>query len=218
MTLALHIKRRSRTLARQLDTNRDLYLAIDALSRQHKDCDRSLETYLLAVLSRSAAFGDHDSLTLADLYELIASGFTHAPAQFEEAWRNQYDELPHEDGGYRGWHATVVRQLVDLREMDECGTLKNEMRFFGVSAPRNSYWYNFDPMGYLECAMAGSFGGWEPGDDTGRDYVPGPVAVLADDGSIQSADPRDLPNPTVRIPKVTWEHFKDFIICGQIYE
>ena len=201
-----------------LNTNRDLYLAINALSNRHKDCDRSLETFLLAVLHRAAAFGDRDSLTLNEFYKLIASGFTQAPAPFDDTWRGQYDQLSEDEDGYAGWHATVVRQIVDLREMDECGTLNSDKRYFGLSSPRSSYWYNFDPLGYLECAMAGSFGGWEPGDDTGRDYVPGPVAVLADDGSIELANPEDLPNPKFEIPAITWEQFKGFIICGQIYE
>ncbi|QDV51705.1 hypothetical protein [Gimesia fumaroli] len=202
----------------KLQTNRDLYLAIEDLSKQYSNCGRSLETYLLAVLNRSGEFSERESLTLAEFYELIVCGFTYKPAEFDDVWRAQYDELPHEDDGYAGWYATVVRQIVDLREMDECGTLENELRYFGVSAPRNSPWYNFDPLGYLECAMAGSFGGWEPGDDTGRQYVPGQVGVLAEDGSIQSANPEDLPNPTFEMPTVTWDHFKDFLFCGQIYE
>lgn len=202
----------------QLQTNRDLYLAVNALSLRQKECDRTLETYLLAILNGSSVLKDHDALSLTEFYELIASGFTETPARFDEKWRDQYDRLPHDDDEYTGWRATIVRQIVDLREMDECGTLKNEMKHFGVYAPRNSYWYNFDPLGYLECAIAGSFGGWKPGDETGRDFVPGPVAELAEDGSIQSANPEDLPNPTYEMPQLTWEHFKDFVICGQIYE
>ena len=201
-----------------LQTNRDLYLAVEQLSKQHADCPRSLESYLLAILDLSGPLAERRQITLAELYGMLSGGFTHDPAPFNDEWRDRYDQLPHEDDNYIGWHATVVRQIVDLREMDECGTLKNDLRYLGVSAPRQSFWYNFDPSDYLECAMAGSFGGWEPGDDTGRQYVPGPVAVLADDGSIQSANPEDLPNPTFDMPAVTWEHFKDFVICGQIYE
>ncbi|MFN9913238.1 MAG: hypothetical protein ACK53L_11680, partial [Pirellulaceae bacterium] len=96
--------------------------------------------------------------------------------------------------------------------------LKNEQRYFGLSSPRRTLWYNFDPIGYLECAMAGSFGGWDPGDEMGRQFVPGPVAVLGNDGSIQSANPEDLHQPIVQMLSVTWEQFKAFIICGQIYE
>lgn len=202
----------------QLHTNRDLYLAINDLSVQHKDCDRSLEVYLLAVLNRAPRFCDRESLTLSEFYDLLACGFTHDPVPFDDVWRDQYDNLPHEDNDYAGWRATVIRQIVDLRELEECGTLENELRYFGVSAPRGSYWFNFDPLTYLECAMAGAFGGWNPGDGTGRQYVPGPVAVPSDDGSIQSVNPEDLPNPTCEIPAVTWDNFKRFVICGQIYE
>lgn len=202
----------------QLQSNRDLYLAIDELTRQYKNSGRSLEAYLLAVLGRSGALADRETLTLAEFYELIASGFIDNPAAFDETWREEYDKLPSEDNGYAGWRATLIRQIVDLREMDECGTLNDEMRYFGIRSPRESQWYNFDPAGYLECAMAGSFGGWEPEDDTGRQYVPGPVAVMGEDGSIQSASPEDLPNPRFEMPTVTWEQFKDFVICGQIYE
>jgi hypothetical protein len=202
----------------QLQTNRDLYLAIDELSKQKKNCDRSLAIYLLALLNQSVAFANRESLTLAEFYEIIACSFTDAPAPFHDAWRIEYEKLLHKDEGFTGWRATIIRQIVELREMDECGTLKNENRYFGVSTPRTSYWVNFDPLGYLECAMAGSFGGWDPGDDTGRRYVPGQVAVFAEDGSIQHANPEVLPNPTLELSMVTWDHFKDFLICGQIYE
>jgi hypothetical protein len=112
----------------------------------------------------------------------------------------------------------TLRQIADLREMAESGILQDEQKYFSISSPRQSPWYNFDPRGYLECAMAGSSGGWDPDDDTGRQYVPGEVAVLAEDGSIQSSNPEDLPNPTFEMPVITWEQFKDFIVCGQIYE
>lgn len=205
-------------MPQSIQTNRDLYLAIEQLQKQHEGCTRTLEEYLLAVLDLSVPLADRQQITLAELHLILSGGFTHDPPPFTEEWRDCYDQVPHEDDNYVGWHATVIRQIVDLREMDECGTLKNEMRYFGISAPRESYWYNFDPLGYLECAMAGSFGGWEPGDDTGRQYVPGPVAVLGDDGSIQSANPEDLPIPTFNMPMINWEHFKAFVICGQSYE
>lgn len=201
-----------------LRTNRDLYLAIAQLLKQHQGCTRTLEKYLLAVIELSAPLAEQQQITLTEFYDILSGAFTHDPEPFNEQWRDQYDQLPREKDDFSGWHATVVQQVVDLREMEECGTLEDEMRYFGVSAPRNSYWYNFHPLGYLECAMAGSFGGWQPGDDTGREYVPGPVAVLDDDGSIQSANPEDIPNPTFEMPTIMWEDFKEFVICGQIYE
>lgn len=202
----------------ELSTNRDLYLAIEGLSKTHSGCARSLEHYLLSLLDSSQRFSERNDVTLAEFYDLVSTSFTRDIPTFNPDWRDQYDKLPHDRNDYAGFRATLIRQIVDLREMDEHGTLKNEQRYFGVSAPRKSYWYNFDPIGYLECAMAGSFGGWEPGDETGREFVPGPVAVLGSDGSIQTANPKDLHQPTVQMPSVTWEQFQDFIICGQIYE
>lgn len=201
-----------------LRTNRDLYLAIDELSKQHKDSDRSLERYLLAVLNNAAAFSDRASLKLSEFYGILAAGFADDPAPFQDEWREQYAELPHKASGYAGWHATVVRQIVDLREMDESGDLKNKWRYFGLESPRGSTWYNFEPQGYLECATVGSLGGWEPGDDTGRDFVPGQTAAIAEDGSICTMEPEDVPRPQMEIASIRWEDFKDFVFCGQIYE
>ncbi|MBY0457370.1 MAG: hypothetical protein K2V38_08540 [Gemmataceae bacterium] len=102
--------------------------------------------------------------------------------------------------------------------MGESGQLADEMRYFGINAPRGSRWYNFDPCTFLECAMAGSFGGWRPGDDTGRDYVPGQVAVMGADGEITSCDPRDLDSSVTPLGPVTWADFYLFLGQGQWYE
>ena len=201
-----------------LHTNRDLYLAIGALTHKHRSDDRSLEQYLLALLRAVEPFANAETLPLNDFYNLIAQAFEIEPYVFDEDWRQQYAELPHKSDDFSGWHATVIQQIVDLREMAETGMLANEYRYFGVNSPRGSRWYNFDPISYLECAMAGSFGGWEPGDTSGREFVPGTVAVLADDGSIQEENPEDIPRPHFEIPDVSWEEVKRFIICGQVYE
>ena len=201
-----------------LRTNRDLYLAIENLTQEHRLCTRSLEQYLLALLRAAESFADSDSLSLNDFFGIISQAFTSDLKEFDPNWRTQYADLPHELSDFTGWRAVLIRQVVDLREMDENGTFANELRYFGVDSPRKSRWFNFDPVGYIECAMAGSFGGWEPGDETDRQFVPGPVAVLADDGSIQDANPEVIPRRQFEMPFVTWEEFKDFIYCGQYYE
>ncbi len=201
-----------------LETNRELYLAITRLAVEHKEDKRSLEVFLLALLRKADEFGTRRSLTLADVHDLISAGFTQGAASFQDEWRQAYDGLPADEEGYAGWRATLVRQIVDLREMDENGALEDKMRYFGLISPRVTSWYNFDPCGYLECAMAGSFGGWEPGDATGRSFVPGMVAVLAEDGSMLAVDPATLERRVSLLPEVSWEQFKDFLVCGQIYE
>ncbi len=201
-----------------LQTNRDLYLAIEGLVKQNLASSRSLEEYLRAMLAESDLDRDTDGLSLDRFQALLEASFTSPPAEFNEKWREQYDDLLDDLSNYLGWRATLIQQIVDLREMEESGTLGDEYRYFGVSSPRNSYWYNFDATSYLECAMAGSFGGWELRDDTDRDFAPGPVATLADDGKIEMQGPKEIPRPVFKLLFVTWEHFVEFLRCGQMYE
>ncbi len=199
-------------------TNRDLYLAIAALVEEKETCERSLEAYLRALLPAGERFASHESISIDAFFALLTAAFTEQMHPFDDQWRTQYDELPNEAPGFDGWRATLIRQIVDLHEMEESGVLEARFRSFGVDSPRNSRWYNFDPPGYLESALAGAFGRWEPGAATRRRLVPGNVAVRRDDGSITDADPRDLLRPQTEMPAITWNQFKDFVYCGQTYE
>ena len=58
--------------------------------------------------------------------------------------------LPDRSSDFGRWQATLIRQIVDLREMEENGTLADRDRYFGVNSPRQSRWYNFEPPSYLE--------------------------------------------------------------------
>ena len=160
---------------------------------------------------------DKSSLTVDEFIAVLSQSFTEPALTYESDWALKYDERP--DGeGYAVFEATLRRQIVDLREMRLAGTLDQKWIELGVNAPRGARWYNFTPSGYLECAAAGSVGGWEPGDDTGRQFVPGKVAVLQEDGSIGEANPEDLARDVCEIAEVTWTQFEDFIFCGQVYE
>src|SRR5262249_54029097 len=109
-------------------------------------------------------------------------------------------------------------QIVDLHQMAANGQLEDKYRYFGIDAPRGGRWYNFDPRGFLECAVAGSFGGWQEGDDTGRDYVPGLAAAGDADGNIIAVDPRSIETPVDALPPITWDAFAELLFTGQIYE
>ncbi len=112
----------------------------------------------------------------------------------------------------------LARQIVDLREMDEVGTLDNELRYFGIDAPSGARWYNFDPHTFVECGVSGTFGGWAQGDASGRELVPGPVAVLDADGDLISVNPEDIEDPTYFVESISWDEFADFLWAGQCYE
>jgi hypothetical protein len=149
---------------------------------------------------------------------MLASAFNFPVPVSEEEWRSRYELNFNDFPGFRGWGERILRQVVDLREMAEQGQLADEYRYFGISAPRGPQWYNFDPCTFLECGTVGCFGGWEPEDETGRTHVPGPVAVLDEDGRIVSVDPQDVPNLVVPILEIRWEDFRELLEYGQIYE
>jgi hypothetical protein len=200
-----------------LETNRELYLAIRELCDRQTDNDRSLELYLSALVRLAQQYSSQATLSLTQFYSLIRDAFDAKPLPFDETWRNPDDFIP-DNSSFERWRSIAIAQVVDLHEMSETGILAHEQRYFGVTSPRGSLWHNFDPVGYLECAMAGSFGGWEPEDPGDRIFVPGAVATIDEQGNLQSVDPQDLDRPVVSIPALCWSDFIDFVWCGQMYE
>ena len=202
-------------------TNQELYRAIGELGERYAASGRALEQYLSALLGlarQHCCESVPESLSPFDFIRLLSEAFTAEPLTFEAKWREEYSALNAELPGYAGWEAVLLQQVVDLREMDEAGTLDNPHRYFGVNAPRGSKWVNFDPVTYLECAMAGSFGGWEPTESTGRQFVPGQVAIMDSQGNVQSVDPQSVERPIVMLTQISWEEFQEFLVCGQTYE
>lgn len=200
-----------------LETNRDLYLAVADLVKTQVEFQPPLEAYLLALRELGIQFEPCDSIGLEDFYCILRDAFSLQQPPFDAAWSNQYVVYTN-DVGFAGWLSTISSQIVDLHEMEESGTLQNELRYFGAQSPRGAHWSNFDPCTYLECAMAGSIGGWEPGDDSGRSFVPGTVAVLDKDGKIAIVNPEDVPRNVYPLPAVSWELFRDILRSGQQYE
>jgi hypothetical protein len=116
-------------------------------------------------------------------------------------------------------------QVLDMEDADASGALRDDHRGFGMPVGRpegtdratDGYFYNWDPQAFVECGIAGAFGGWQPGDGTGRTLVSGNVAVLTDDG-IASVPAAQIESPVVEIAVLTWEQVADFLWCGQNYE
>jgi hypothetical protein len=163
-------------------------------------------------------FSTFPALSANEFHDVLSEAFVEPAPDFDESWRSRYDGFDWDSRGFAGWEGFIHHQIVDLREMAEQGILADEWRYFGVESPRGSHWVNFDPRGFLECAVQGCFGGWQPGDDTGRILVPGEVAVMGDDGKLTACDPRDVPSPVLPIPRVSWDDFRTFLECGQWYE
>jgi len=201
-----------------LHTNRDLYLVIAELCGRAADQPRSLEDYLTALWQLAAAHRARAALTLSELAGLLDAALRADAPAFDPAWSQRHSSAGDRSGGHAGWERVILDQIVDLHEMAAAGTLANEHRYFGIDAPRGRRWYNFDPATYLECAVAGTFGGWQPGDSTDRKLVPGPVAVLDESGQLTSVDPAEIDHPIVDLGPISWEVFADFLVSGQCYE
>ena len=191
-------------------TNRDLYGFIAELVKERAACGVTLQRYLENLRRLAGGLRARDAVSPDELAALLRAAFDPEPGAVALG--------PAATEGHVAWEQRITQQIRDLDEMRQDGTLDSEHRYFGVDAPRGGRWYNFDPGTYLECAAAGTFGGWQEGDDTGRAYVPGPVAVIDASGAITSADPRDLDDPVVAMPQITWEMFIDFLEAGQSYE
>ncbi len=147
----------------EIVTAGDLYSAVSQLVAQYRHSPRTLEEYLRALWAAAHRHRDRDSLTPDEMFGLLATAFIAEPYPFEaEVWLESYDTDAPGFGaapGFGGWERRVAQQVVDLLEMEACGQLADEQRYFGIDAPRGSRWYNFDPATYLECAVAGTFGG-----------------------------------------------------------
>jgi hypothetical protein len=222
-------------------TNRDLYLAIADMTGRQRSGTRGLEEYLRALWGAACRQRGRTSLSGDEFFALLDAGFTLPAPPFDEAWRsghpgNETSPLldclaakmgaakqhrgPGDGGdtGFGRWESFLLRQVVDLREMEEQGMLQNELRYFGINSPRGQRWYNFDPCTFLECAAAGAYGGWQSGDDTGREHVPGQVVHMGEDGTLTTADPEEIPDPVEPVAEVSWDDFRSFLGCGQWYE
>jgi hypothetical protein len=197
-------------------TNRDLYVAVSAIQDRHRGGVRTLEPYLLALRELARPFAAGPAIPFDAFVRLLDEAHTAPAPPFDDAWRALPD-LREPREGFAEWEQFVIHQVRGLREMEEAGTMENEYRYFGVNAPRGDRWYNFDPASYLEGAVVGTFGGWEP-EDGGRIVVPGPVAVLAEDGTLHSVDASEIEHPVFPLPEVTWEDFTAFLQNGQWYE
>jgi len=194
-------------------TNREFYKNIEELLKQRKEANSpSLEQFLTSLWFRASQHKAESGLSLPDFHKLLVDSF--APVE-KEIGDDHIDEAA---SGFVGWDSIIRRQINDLKEMNANGQLKDEHRYFGVDSPSGQRWYNFDPCGYIECATAGSLGGWEEGDETGRRYVPGKVTALDEKGEIVSVDPRALDRTLVEMKSLPWDQLKDFLWCGQNYE
>jgi hypothetical protein len=136
-----------------MQTKRELYGFVAQLASRHRVGQPSLETYLRAMWGLASAQRNRGVWTLDEFAELLAASFTTTEPAFDERWRAAEPAAAASD--FDRWEQAIVGQIVDLHEMAEADMLTNELRYYGLDAPRGARWYNFDTCSYLESATQG---------------------------------------------------------------
>jgi len=196
----------------EITTNRDLYCFIAEVIRRWSDRGVTLATYLSNLRALARVHSGAATLTPAEVAQLLEAAFDSNGSA-----RAGTPDGPPADG-YLEWDALLDEQLRDLAAMEADGTLASDDRYYGANAPSGARWSNFDPCTFLECGAAGTFGGWQEGDDTGRALVPGPVTVVNESGDFESVDPCDIVEPVVALPGFSWHALVALLHAGQVYE
>ncbi|WP_433323710.1 hypothetical protein [Spirillospora sp. CA-294931] len=191
-------------------SNRDLYLHFLHIGQEARNASWSLSAFLRALWKVSGPLCDREVLDPDDVAAMFSAAATTPPAEFDPAWSSADLALPgDEPEGHADWERVILSQLADLE--DFLNSPPGPQGRFGVEAPRPtgsgrratpSLWYNFDPATYLECAVAGSLGGWDAADGA-RVPLPG------DSGRRSYVRP---------ITTMTWADLARIAVCGQMYE
>ncbi len=179
-----------------LKTNADLYRYVTELCDEAQGDLGSLEEYLMALLVQARMDRSRESLSIARFAELLGDAVVETVPSFNPAWRTRARSGASLTG-FDAWEATLLGQIVDLREMEEAGMFdKNPaLLSLGLKAPSGARWCNFEIGIYLECAVAGTFGG---------------LLRVTPDGKTDSH--------INTIAQVDWETFRKFLLNGQGHE
>jgi hypothetical protein len=187
-------------------TNRELYLRLLGLGRELTGSGRALLDYLCALSAVSRPLAGEEALD-GDVFVAMLVAAAHAPpARPDPAWRVRDLGVVGQYAGYVDFTKVIATQVTDLLAFAE--QPPGPLATLGVEAPPRvdggratvDRWCNFDPAGYLECAAAGAFGGWDTAD--GR--------RLCEDGG-----GRDV---VVPLEPISWGDVAAFCEYGQAYE
>ncbi|RAY11133.1 hypothetical protein DPM19_32020 [Actinomadura craniellae] len=189
-------------------TNRDLYLHVLRLGRDLQAASWSLSAYLRSLWRASLPLRDRSRLEPDQVAALYSAAEAVPPAPYDPAWNTADLSLPGpapED--HADWERVIFSQLADLE--DFAGRPPGPAARFGATAPRPAgagpravpaRWLNFDPAGYLECAIAGGLGGWDAADGA---RVPEPGAPTG--------------SPVRPLTLLSWGDLARLAVCGQQY-
>ncbi|MEL6950490.1 MAG: hypothetical protein AAGM16_10315 [Pseudomonadota bacterium] len=129
-------------------------VVLEAIDEHQEKKTVELESYLLAIWTNCLPMSESDP-PWHRLAETVATAFELEPMPVPFGWRERKvaPEL-NDDSGWNEFEETLLVQVADLRRMSG-GVLEDNHRYLGVQAPSGSPWYNFDPVSFIECGLAG---------------------------------------------------------------
>ncbi len=172
-------------------TNRELYLHVSAICQ---GTTHSLEDYLLALYTLTKDCPE-DSIPIGNFAAFLEQAFVIEPLPFDEQWF-EISVLT-----LNSWHELLAFQIADLRRMRVAGLLDGMNTYFGIDSSSGVRWYNLEPLTYLECAVRGTFGGYE-----------------ADEVIILVSSPDGDNSEVFAIESISEHDFFNFLQCGATYE
>jgi hypothetical protein len=182
-------------------TNRDLYKSIRGLKDEWAGRQPPLGDYLRSLWQIVRADGGAP-LSAERLLGWCAAAFTTPPPAFDQAWMDLKPASWDDDATFATWERMILWQIADLRRMEAAGTLEQPDRYFGIDSPSGARWYNFDPLGYLECGIRGVFGGFQESEVI--------VLIPPESGSADS--------PVYELPELAWADLCQVLEYGKEYE
>ncbi|MBW8487126.1 hypothetical protein [Actinomadura parmotrematis] len=192
-----------------LRTNRDLYLHLLRLGQDLRAASWSLSGYLRGLWRAAGPLADRDELSPDDVAALFSAAQLVPPVPYNGAWTVTDFTLPRgEPSSHADWERVVLSQIAYLE--DFVTAPPGPRARFGADAPRPpgsgrratpARWCNFDPATYLECAVAGSVGGWDAGDGAREPRAGGPAR-----------------SPVRDLAPFGWGDLCRMLACGQLYE
>lgn len=184
-------------------TNRELYLLVTSFKEKIQSNDLpELEDYLHS-LWQIVADSNVANPTIDNVAQWLETAFAIRLQKVKFDWSNYQIDYKPEIQDFKDWESVIISQIADLTAMRAVGQFENEYRYFGISSPNNTFWYNFDPLTYLECGVRGTFGGYEAAE----------VIVLIEPPEGESAD-----STIFEIADFSWQDFADILENGRLYE
>jgi len=113
-----------------------------------------LEQYLISIWSRCLPLAESNP-SWRDIGTVVIEAFEVDPHSAMHSLK-EFDTAPElrNESGWRDFEEAILFQISDLRRM-RGGALEDEHRYFGMQSPTGYTWYNFDPLTFIECGLAG---------------------------------------------------------------